>query len=225
MIPLVKKGFYWLLDYVYVIKTEISVYFQNDTADMYRNVNGAPVILLPGVFENWRFIRPIAKLLYEHGYDVHVLDELGYNTGSIEEMAERVRAYCKKYMLKDISLIAHSKGGLIGKQLLIDDIPQQLFAHLITLNTPFAGSRYATYLPLKSLRIFSPHSSTIKRLLESASVNERITAIYGLFDPHIPRASGLKGARNIQLKTYGHFRPISDKKVHELFLSILKGQK
>ncbi len=218
---LIKNGIYWFLDYLYVFKTEVLIYFRRDSVDRYRRAGGDPVLLLPGIFENWRFIRPLAKLLYAHGYDVHVLDELGYNTGTIEAMVLRVESYCQHYNLQDVTLIAHSKGGYIGKQLLINDRDHKLFKRLITLNTPFTGSIYATYLPIKMLRIFSPRSSLFKKLAENTVANERITAIYGLFDPHIPKIRKLEGARNIQLPVYGHFRPISDKRVHNTLLKLL----
>ena len=44
------------------------------------------------------------------------------------------------------------------------------------------------------------------QLSREGRVNERITSVYGLFDPHIPEGSMLPGARNIQLETAGHFR-------------------
>ncbi|MFZ1250442.1 MAG: alpha/beta fold hydrolase [Candidatus Microsaccharimonas sp.] len=221
MIGLIKNGFYWFLDYLYIIRREFSVYFRKDSASNYRREGRPPVLLLPGVFENWRFVRPLAKLLYDHDYDVHVLDELGYNTGTIEAMAARVYSYCDHHGLTNVALIAHSKGGLIGKQLLIRDTPAQLFTQLITINTPFAGSVYATYIPFKSIRIFSPSSLVLSELSENSLVNGRITAIYGLFDPHIPRLSEIEGAKNIQVSTYGHFRPISDPKVHEIIVKVL----
>lgn len=44
------------------------------------------------------------------------------------------------------------------------------------------------------------------QLLREERVNEHITSVYGVFDPHIPEGSMLPGARNIQLDTAGHFR-------------------
>jgi hypothetical protein len=59
---------------------------------------------------------------------------------------------------------------------------------------------------LPSLRAFSPRSAVTRQLAREERVNERITSVYGLFDPHIPEGSVLPGARNIQLDTAGHFR-------------------
>ena len=51
------------------------------------------------------------------------------------------------------------------------------------------------------------------------SVNEHITSVYGLFDPHIPEGSVLPGARNIQLATGGHFRLLADEETIRIVLS------
>ena len=47
------------------------------------------------------------------------------------------------------------------------------------------------------------------QLSREERVNERITSVYGRFDPHIPEGSVLPGARNIQLDSAGHFRVLA----------------
>jgi len=63
---------------------------------------------------------------------------------------------------------------------------------------------------LPSLRALSPRSAVTLQLSREQSVNQRITSLYGLFDPHIPEGSVLPGARNIQLDTGGHFRILAE---------------
>ncbi len=41
-------------------------------------------------------------------------------------------------------------------------------------------------------------------------MNSRITSIYSAWDPHIPGGSQLAGARNIELRSTGHFRVVAD---------------
>ena len=62
---------------------------------------------------------------------------------------------------------------------------------------------------LPSLRAFSPRDAVTLQLSREQRINERISSVYGLFDPHIPEGSVLPGARNIQLQTGGHFRILS----------------
>jgi len=218
MIQLVKNLYYWGLDYMYVAREELASVMSRNQADEYRTKGGAPIIIIPGVYENWRFMRPIARLLKSNDYDVHVIDGLGYNRGTIEEMAEVVDHYILKNKLSGVTIIAHSKGGLIGKYLLSIAKKPEIINGLIALNTPFSGSRYAYLLPIRSLRIFVPNSKILASLAENRLVNSRIVSIYGKFDPHIPGGSKLEGAKNIQLNTYGHFRVMESPEVQRTIL-------
>jgi len=77
---------------------------------------------------------------------------------------------------------------------------------MIAVCTPFSGSRYARYLLIPSLRIFSPRNALTLQMAREEAVNHRISSIYGNFDPHIPEGSVLPGARNIRVPVAGHFR-------------------
>ena len=52
----------------------------------------APVLLLPGVYETWQFLRPIADRLNALGHPIHTVRELGYNRLSIVASAELAHA-------------------------------------------------------------------------------------------------------------------------------------
>jgi hypothetical protein len=112
--------------------------------------------------------------------------------------------------------VAHSKGGLIGKHLMLGASGNRI-TRMIAIATPFAGSVYANYLPTRTLRAFRPSDETIVMLGEGITANERIVSIYPRFDPHIPAGSFLAGARNIELPVAGHFRILSDPRLlHEV---------
>ena len=222
MSRLIVNAFYWFLDYLYVAKVEISSMFDRSHPEKYRTKNGKQVLLIPGIYENWRFMQPIAKLLHSRGYDVHVIEKLGYNTGTVEQMALIAKEYIEDNHLSNVTIISHSKGGLIGKYLLnlIPDV--DTLAGLIALNAPFSGSKYAYVLPFRSLRDFIPTSKTLTLLAIDRISNARIVSIYGRFDPHIPGGSRLEGAKNIQLNTYGHFRIVNDSHVHKAIIKNIK---
>jgi hypothetical protein len=93
-----------------------------------------------------------------------------------------------------------------GKFVMMQLDPDRRIAGMVAVCAPFSGSRYASFMLLPSLRAFSPRSAVTMQLSREGRVNERITSVYGLFDPHIPEGSMLPGARNIQLETAGHFR-------------------
>ena len=221
---LLRTQLYWSLDYAYIARRQLSEIISRADASGYRNPSSKKpsIHLIPGIYETWQFMQPIASLLHRHGYDIHVVEGLGYNRHSIEEMAKVAQAYIDTTDRKSFILVAHSKGGLIGKYLLTNTHPTKHIYGMIALNTPFSGSRYAyLFLLVKSLRIFVPNSSILRFLSHNQIVNQSIVSIYSKFDPHIPGGSTLVGAKNIQLDTHGHFRIVNEPKVHQLLLEEL----
>jgi triacylglycerol lipase len=181
----------------------------------------SPVVLIPGVYESWRFMQPIAEYLFSTGHPVHVLDKLGYNTGAIPEMAAIVSDYLEETDLSDVIFVAHSKGGLIGKYALARPETQRRVRHLIAINSPFSGSRYAYLILLRSVWMFRPTGPIIQELTRNVLLNSKISSLYSAFDPHIPETSHLLGAENVVLGTVGHFRPIADPRTYEVIATIL----
>jgi triacylglycerol lipase len=203
----------WLLDYCYVAYWLTRGLFSRSSPEQFRDPPTgphAPILLIPGVYENWRFMQPIAAHVFASGHPVHVLDKLGYNTGGISDMARIVAEYLQSSELENVIVIAHSKGGLIMKFALADPDTSRRVKHLITINTPFSGSRYAYLFVLPSVRMFTPKGSMIRNLALNNAINRHITSLYSVFDPHIPETSHLDGAENVILPTIGHFRPIAD---------------
>lgn len=217
--------YYWALDYLYVSFWQVMGFVRQD--DPKRYVSSAhpefpPVILIPGIYEKWHFMKPIADLLYNEGYSVHVVEGLGYNTGSIEIMAEKVNEYVEQLHIDEYMIVAHSKGGLIAKYLMT--VPVSRVLKTITINTPFSGSKYARLFPSKAIRLFLPTSQIITALAKNREINRNITSIYGLFDPHIPSGSYLEGATNVKVAARGHFRVIKSQKVHTVILKSLQNR-
>jgi triacylglycerol lipase len=215
----------WVLDYCYVVYWMARGLVSRTSAGdlLHPPTPGSPVVLIPGVYESWRFMQPIAQYLFGAGHPVHVLDKLGYNTGGIPEMATIVSAYLEETDLSDVTFVAHSKGGLIGKYALARPETQRRVRHLIAINSPFSGSRYAYLFLLRSVRMFRPTGPIIRELTRNVVVNSKISSLYSAFDPHIPETSHLPGAVNIVLPTVGHFRPIADPRTYEVIATILAG--
>jgi alpha-beta hydrolase superfamily lysophospholipase len=123
--------------------------------------------------------------------------------------------------LRDAVLVAHSKGGLIGKQAMLREDPDDRLRSMIAVNTPFAGSVHARWFVAPAVRAFIPTDATILALAAERQVNHRITSVYSHWDPHIPAGSALDGAEAIVLDTPGHFRPLGDPRLHSLLLERL----
>jgi len=165
-----------------------------------------PVVILPGIYESWHYLRPIAERLNAGGHPVHVIPTLGLNRAPIPATAARVHAYLVDRGLHSVAIVAHSKGGIVGKHVMALDDREGRVDQLVAIASPFNGSAMARITPNPALRAFLPTDPVIVGLAAERAVNERITSIYPSFDPHIPDGCVLEGARNVELPVIGHFR-------------------
>jgi hypothetical protein len=165
-----------------------------------------PVVILPGIYESWHYLRPIAERLSGAGHPVHVIPTLGLNRAPIPVTAARVWRELLARELRGVAIVAHSKGGLVGKHLMAIQDHEARIDRLIAIASPFQGSAMARIAPTRALRAFLPQDPVIAALGAERTVNARITSIYPSFDPHIPNGSELEGADNIEVPVVGHFR-------------------
>ena len=216
LLPLWRRGLrdlaWWGQDYVYAVAAQLRAvgpgYPDDLTAGTLR-----PLVLLPGIYETWRFLEPLAQALHERGHPVHVVTGLGSNRRPVVESARQVADLLRERDLNDVVLVAHSKGGLIGKHLMAFDPAGERVRAMVAVATPFGGSRYSNLMPTPSLRAFRSGDATMRALAAAADVNSRIVSVFGAFDPHIPEGSELAGGRNVRLDGGGHFRVLADPRV------------
>lgn len=200
---------WWAQDYLYAAARQLLSAVSNIRPDEFLSGTGRPVVVIPGIYEDWRFMLPLVKRLHSAGHPVHVVTVLQRNGLAVPQAAELVAGHLRAQDLEDVMIVAHSKGGLIGKYAMMSLDPERRITGMVAVCSPFSGSRYAAFMLLPSLRAFSPRNAVTLQLAREEAVNERITSVYGLFDPHIPEGSVLPGARNIRLDTGGHFRILS----------------
>jgi triacylglycerol lipase len=213
------------LDWLYVGLRQIQKLVSRDDASRYLNPgkpHAIPVIIIPGIYEPWQFMKPVIEALFQRGHPVHVLDGLGYNTGTIPAMAEIVRRYLDATPLQQAVIVAHSKGGLIGKYFLANCNHDGQVRTLVAINTPFSGSVYARYLPIPGVGMFAPTAQYIRELLENQALNASVTSIYSAYDPNIPGGSRLEGATNVVIDTVGHFRIVNDQAAHQAVIAAVQ---
>lgn len=210
-----RKALDWALDYAYVLRWQAAATLSRDDARAFEDGrDDRPTILvLPGVYERWQFMLPLIRRLHARGHGVHVVGALGANVGRVAEMARRARARIEAEDLRDVVVVAHSKGGLIGKHLMAFDDPDRRIRAMVAINAPFGGSSYARFIPIRSIRDFSPRNGALVALGRSREANARITSIHARFDPHIPGGSALEGAVNERVQAAGHFRIMGDEDV------------
>ena len=210
MSSLAQKAQWWALDYLYAVRWQAVGLISKDRAADFASGSERPVVVIPGIWESWHFLRPLVVPLHDRGHPVHVLTALQRNGRPVLDGATIVAEYLELNDLHDVVIVAHSKGGLIGKYAMVLPQSAKRIVEMVAVNSPFSGSRYAPYLLLPSLRAFSPRDATTVLLGKELDVNARITSVYSEFDPHIPEGSELVGAANIEVPTGGHFRILGD---------------
>jgi hypothetical protein len=193
-------------DYGWAYRLRLSRLRGSHDSSALREGGGSPVLLLPGVYETWHFLEAVGASLNRAGHPVHVVPTFGHNLRPVAEMAELAHDYLVEWELTDVAIVAHSKGGLIGKTLMLTPEGRARVRSMVAINSPFGGSDYAHILPIRTLREFVPTNETIRALARNAEVNSRITSIYAEWDPIIPNGSFLEGATNLELPSRGHFR-------------------
>ncbi len=180
----------------------------------------SPVILIPGLYSRWPFLKFLADPLSRAGHPVYVLPRLGYHASEIPRAAEIVRELIDAHHLEKVIILAHSKGGLVGKYVLAFLNRDRRVKKLIAIASPFGGSHAVRFFPLKPLRELYPSSPVVNMLREQSGANHHITSIFGLFDNHVwPQEScRLEGAKNIQVDVHGHHKILFDHKVRDIVL-------
>ena len=213
----------WAQDYAYAAERQLRALTSRLNTRDFQTGTACPVVIIPGVYETWKFLQPLITRVHDAGHPVYVVDRLSWNLASVPDAARHVADLIATQRLEDVVLLAHSKGGLIGKFVMVGHDADARIAGMIAVAAPFSGSTYARYMLSPSLRSFAARNEHIVGLNANTETNRRITSIFARFDPHIPEGSALAGARNIEIDTGGHFRLLADVRVAEAVLTVLAG--
>ena len=165
-----------------------------------------PVLLLHGFFSTRRTLDVLERRLRRDGYGVFTLDLGGwrrvYNTRGIDDLADYVRAkleriYARHPGLGPLTIIGHSKGGLVAAYYAKKLGGWRRLRGVITLGTPFHGTRRAwlglpVALVAPSLPQLLPGSSFLRRLEEGPWPPEvPLTSLWSRRDTLAPWPSAL----------------------------------
>jgi triacylglycerol lipase len=211
---------WWGQDYAYAAYWQLRGTLRPGRRDSFRSGSARPILVIPGVWEPWGFLGPVIDALHKAGHPVFVVSALGRNSRPVPDAARTVAGFLNQHDLHDVVIVAHSKGGLIGKFVMGELDPTDRITSMVAICSPFAGSEYARYLAVPSLRAFSPSDPTTLKLQANIETNARITTIAGVFDPHIPNIVGLEGATNITIQDGGHFRLLDKPEVLDIVVEI-----
>jgi pimeloyl-ACP methyl ester carboxylesterase len=173
------------------------------------------VVLIPGIYEPAAFLDPLRARLEERGHEVAVVEELGWNLRTVPDSAALVAERLRELGLAGVLIVAHSKGGLIGKELLVTE--PSLARGMVSISTPYGGHPFSRIAPTPALRAFRATDPVMLALAAERAANASIVSISAEIDPIVIGGTWLEGARNICLPVVGHFRILS----HPAFLTLL----
>jgi len=208
-----RDAWWWARDYVSAAVWQVRAFFDRTDPASFASGSGTPLVMLPGIYETWEFLEPLIAALHAHGHPVHVVAPARRNQKPIDDIARQVEDYLVTHDLEGVVLVAHSKGGLVGKRVMANPAASRRVRGMVAVATPFNGSAYARLMVGRALRSFAPAHASITSLSRETAMNARIVSVYGRFDPHIPEGSELTGAKNVQLDDGGHFRLLAHPRV------------
>ncbi len=239
----------WAKEFVHLFRGPIMIEMHREPPEHYLGYvldTKVPVILIPGVLSKWGYMKQLGDKISLLGHPVHIVPELKNNLFSIPTSAkllhklvirivpkgahrvERRAAHIRRYMeekdLKGVVLVAHSKGGLIGKHLLTHQNEDGRVLGLVAIATPFSGSSLAKLIPHRAFRELDLGSEIIKDLQQHIGINRKIISIYPSYDTHVraPEGSYLEGAsENIEIPIGGH-TVVSDTQIQEAVIAAVE---
>ena len=229
---LLRRGGTWARDYVAATRGQLRGFMRRTTPfEVAAPAGGATVVLLPGVWERWRYLEPLARRLAARGLGVRAVPALGWNLAPFVDAVPLVRAAIDD-LHGDVVLVAHSKGGLTGKQVLVDWARDAIagvtpssvrLVGLVAVATPFAGSRRARLLPWwRSLTELRDDSPALVSLAAETAANARIVELVPSWDPHVPTHAPLDGGEVVRLRVAGHFSSVDAPETFEQVVAAIE---
>lgn len=197
-----------------------------------------PVLLLYGFGATRRIFGVLERRLRHDGYGVFSINLGGifdtFNTRCIEELAQlvhdKIERLTSRFHLKKMTIIGHSKGGLIGLYYIKKLGGDKRVHTLITLGTPHNGNPWALLGMLSPLAIFSkslrqmvPYSSFLRKLKKvPLPKHVKMVSLYSKSDRicyyrgAILQTNGTKNIKNIELPGMSHSDYIIRKGAYEV---------
>ena len=214
-----------------------------------------PVLLLYGFFSSRRSVTVLEKMLRARGHQVLSFNLGGlFNTFFTRDILEtagfidtKIKRQVERHGFQKIHIVAHSKGGLVALWWLLALGGSRFCDKVITMGTPFRGSRLTYLALLTPLGLFwrdvgqmRPGSTFLKALHRSPIPDHlKIYCFYsrsdrvakdeaGIFRPHAPQASAdslqaqdTLGVIPIPLHHISHFEFLYKKEVARKISQIL----
>jgi len=197
-----------------------------------------PVLLIHGFGTTRKSVGILEKRLRQDGFDVFSIHLGGFlnrlNTRGIDDLAKiiskKIEALSGRYHIGKITVIGHSKGGLIGRYYVSCLGGDKHVKTLITLGTPHRGSNIAILATLTIIGIISksvwqmlPRSRFIRKLNETViPASVKVVSLYSDSDSVISKEqsrlvvpAGRNNITNVELHGYTHTDYLIKRGVYE----------
>jgi len=227
--------------------TIVSLTLQGNTIEKKASLKKSknPVLLLYGFGATRRTFSILEKRLYNDGFTVFSVNLGGifgtFNTHAIEDLGafidQKIERLYEKYQFRGkISIISHSKGGLIGHYYVKRLGGERRVSSLITLGTPHNGNPWAMLamftpapLILKSIAQMTPMCSFIKRLKMGPFPKKvKLYSLYSKDDLMCPYPSPVldeaPNVKNIEIDGITHSEFLIKKNVYHIIRMALTNE-
>lgn len=167
------KEFFWFL--LVLLQSPIGLFYRESQHEPRGEARRAQtIVLLTGALCSPLLYRRLAKRLTARGFAVRILSTATIFTG-LREHASRLSTYLAENNIEAGILIGHGLGSLVALNLA--DAARQRVAHLVSLGTPFHGTRLL--LPLR----FVPALRDMAVGSEYLLLNRMNALLFPTFDP------------------------------------------
>ncbi len=217
----------WIIDSLHQIYGTTRYFHKGGPPQHYLDyvlTDKCPVIILSGLFGPWQDLKHLADEISLRGHPTYVIPKLGFNLQDIPTSAKTVRELIDENNINNCVIVAHSKGGLIGKYVLVHFNPDKRVCGMVSIATPYSGLEMADRFPIKSLLEVGMKSQIIADLKSHSEVNPQIISIAPLYDHLIPQEKGsfLEGAENITVDVIGHHTVIYRRETRDVIIQSIE---
>lgn len=160
---------------------------------------------MSGYGEPWTYMEAIGKFFFEKNFSVYIIPEFTRNLKTISEQTKIVEEFITKKKLKNLILIAHSKGGLVAKYLLQYSKQAKNIKKVINIAVPYGGVVWGIFKHM-NLYELKPGSEVLNSLYIKKGC-EKIINIYPKIDNVVIDKKSLKllnCLKEVELDVVGH---------------------
>ncbi len=167
--------------------------------------NGVAVLLVPDAGNGRWSMFGMSRFLLRRGHRSVLIAPSG--RGTLEARAQRLAKAAKrwrsKHQLESIAIVGHGTGGLVAGWYVSHLAPTQLVERVVSIGTPWSGSRMAAFAFGPIARETLPGAPILDGL---PPPSHRLVCLWGSLDPMVlPAASAVvPGATEVKLSGAGH---------------------